>query len=431
MIKSLRWLLLLISLSQVNISHAADTKEFIKKPDIATNAQLKAGTVINKSSISHFSEFLTADITELINRGDFTITIGPYTHFETEPNYIKATENFSTTVTLGAGNGDIENYVAGRPFPGEPSTDDKRMGEKLIWNMRYGYAPDETETLSMTWLYKDMSEYEPERTIEMYGALMRFNHRHSNLEQVELNKNPAELFSALYLQVFYPPDISNTQLLTYTKEDDAAAEQAWMYFNTQRRVRRLATSQKTDAFLGSDIMIEDFLGYNGRIRDMQWKYVGTEEMLLPMYRYDSIPDDHFELSKKGQQKLVSFNGSGQCFPAVTWQPRKVYKIKATPVKDDHPIAYRIFYLDAATYAPALSQIYDRTGKLWKLGIVGIGDTQSRGKEYSNWIGTVTDTVSMIDVQARHCTTLQFKIRAPEKNLDPLKFTAQYLRSVGR
>ncbi|MEW8549000.1 MAG: hypothetical protein AB2533_00970, partial [Candidatus Thiodiazotropha endolucinida] len=31
----------------------------------------------------------------------------------------------------------------------------------------------------------------------------------------------------------------------------------------------MASGQVTDAFLGSDVMIEDFEGYNGRINDME------------------------------------------------------------------------------------------------------------------------------------------------------------------
>ena len=33
-------------------------------------------------------------------------------------------------------------------------------------------------------------------------------------------------------------------------------------------------------------MIEDFLGYNGRIRDMEWKLLSSGESLLPMYGHN-------------------------------------------------------------------------------------------------------------------------------------------------
>ena len=41
-------------------------------------------------------------------------------------------------------------------------------------------------------------------------------------------------------------------------------------------------SIKTQIALGSDIMIEDFLGYTGRVKDMDWTYVGDRYILLPM-----------------------------------------------------------------------------------------------------------------------------------------------------
>ena len=51
-----------------------------------------------------------------------------------------------------------------------------------------------------------------------------------------------------------------------------------LYLGFQRRVRRLAQGQVTDSFLGSDLMIEDFEGYNGRVSDMKWTYKGTKNV---------------------------------------------------------------------------------------------------------------------------------------------------------
>ena len=47
--------------------------------------------------------------------------------------------------------------------------------------------------------------------------------------------------------------------------DLAALPQGELFDLRRRRVRRLAVGQITDAFLGTDAMIEDFEGYNGRI----------------------------------------------------------------------------------------------------------------------------------------------------------------------
>lgn len=388
-----------------------------------------SGTVINRANLETYRAWLVPALADLISSGHTNLVVGDYISLPVHPNYLAATNTHAGTVTLGQTVGDLQNYVSGRPFPSDPDLNDPRAGEKAAWNMRYGYGPDETETLLMTWRYKDMSTNREERSIEMYGALMRFDHRHTREPIPAIEHNPASLYSALYLKVDYPYDIRNTQLLTHTNLDDAEPEQAWIYLNTQRRVKRLGTGQKTDAFLGSDIMIEDFLGYNGRIRDMTWSYEGQSELLTPVYGFDALPTAN--KIKLDEHTVIDFSGAGACFPKITWQPRPVYRVRATPVDPSHPIGHRVFYLDAATYVPLMTEIYDRSEKLWKLGVVAVSDSSQHGPENKEWQGQITDAVAMIDVQAEHCTTIQFRIQIPEKDLRPKMFTTQQMRSAGR
>lgn len=426
------FLLLAAALATVMPSHFAwslSDSEFSVQPSPEHLDAIVAGTVIDATNVEDYADVLSPAMGELISAGATTIEIGPHIDFPIHPNYQAATEQHEGSVTLGPEIGDLENYVAGRPFPIALGTDDPRAGEKAAWNMRYGYGPDETETLLMTWRYKDMAKDVEERRIEMYGALMRFDHRHTREPRPALDSNPSELYSGLYLKVNFPYDIRNTQLLTHTKLDDGAPEQAWIYLNTQRRVKRLSTGQKTDAFLGSDIMIEDFLGYNGRIRDMEWTYEGSEDRLLPMYAYDDLqPERRIVLDK---HPVIAFEGAGECFPSVTWQLRRVHKLRATPRDPSHPIGYRLFTVDAATYAPVMTEIHDRGGKLWKVGMVALSDSSRRSGPNEDWQGAITDGVSMVDVQAQHCTTLQFRTRIPESGLRSQLFTTQQMRSAGR
>lgn len=391
---------------------------------------LEANIEINVSNVAQYSELLDPAVYDLIAGGQFSITTGPYIPFQQHPNYVAATERYQGQAQLGEGVGDLAYYTNGRPFPEWPDINSPRAGEKVAWNMRYTYGPDESETQSLTWQYKNLKTEKIERTIEMYGALMRFSHRHSRAPTPELDQNPADLYSALYLQVQRPQDIRNTQLLTYTKKEDSDAEQAWIYLTAQRRVKRLPTGQKTDAFLGSDIMIEDFMGYNGRIRDMQWTYLGSKELLAPMYAFNSLPETYKE-EKSDDLKVIKFQGSGECFPSVTWQVRTVHLLKATPVSPTHPLKERIFSIDAETYIPLLTRIYDRPGKLWKLGMVAASDSSQHEAKNDGWQGVITDGVSMIDLQAKHCTTLQFRTHMPEENLRASLFTTQQMRAAGR
>jgi hypothetical protein len=390
---------------------------------------LAPGGVINGDNVDQYGRWLDEAVVDNIRAGNFQITLGAPLDFATHPRYVEATGANLMATQLDPDAGKLHNFQAGRPFLALDAQD-SLAGTKAAWNMRYAYAPDETETAHFTWRYRDMRRDKLERTIQMYGAILRYTHRHSHEPVPVLDDNPAELYSALYLRVNKPQDIRNTQLLIHRAEIDTEPEQAWIYLNTQRRVKRIATGQKTDAFLGSDIMIEDFLGYNGRIVDMQWNYLGSAEMLLPMYGHSQLDLSVQEPDKQGYRD-IGFGGKGGCFPEVTWQLRKVHRLEAIPKNKGHPLSRRHYVLDAATFSPVLTRIYDRSGQLWKLGMVALSDSAYHIEENKAWQGAITDGVSMIDLQAEHCTTLNLKAVMAAKPLRHKSFNTSYLRQMGR
>lgn len=390
---------------------------------------LSAGNKITIENVDYYSEWLDETLAERIREGEYEITLGRYLDLPIHHRYVEATLANRGKTTIGEKPGELHGYEAGRPFP-ELSVDDPQAGLKAAWNMRYAYSPDETETVHFIWRYKDMAKEKLERTLRMYGAILRYKHRHSHEPIPEVKDNPSDLYTALYLRVNSPQDIRNTQLLIHRLEDDTAPEQAWIYFNTQRRVKRIATGQKTDAFLGSDIMIEDFLGYNGRIRDQEWKFLGSKEMLLPVYAHNELDLSAMEPDRDGYRD-VPFTGKGSCYPDVTWQLRKVYLLEAYPIDPDHPLSKRHYLIDAATFSSGLGRIYDRAGKLWKIAIPAISHSDYHTPENKEWQGAITDGVTMIDLQAEHCTTLHLKTRVAPKPLRNNSFTTAHLRKMGR
>lgn len=408
---------------------AATTEEFAPILQDKGKPLLGAGTTISSDNVDQYTGWLDEAVADNIRAGYFRITLGPSLDFATHPRYVKATADNLGVTRIGPEQGELSNYQAGRPFPAL-DTQDPLAGIKAAWNMRYAYVPDETETAHFIWRYRDMRKDKLERTLSMYGAILRYTHRHSHDPIPSLEDNPANLFSALYLRVNKPQDIRNTQLLIHRAEVDTEPEQAWIYLNTQRRVKRIATGQKTDAFLGSDIMIEDFLGYNGRIVDMEWTYLGSEELLLPMYGHNQLNLEGQEPDKEGFRD-IGFGGKGSCYPQVTWQLRRVHRLEAVPKDPGHPLSRRHYIIDAATFAPVLTRIYDRSGKLWKLGMVAVSDSSFHTAENAAWQGAITDGVSMIDLQAEHCTTLNLKSRMAATPLRHKSFTTSYVRQMGR
>ncbi len=389
------------------------------------------GTVINTSNVDKYKAFIDDGTYDNIKKGWFEVTVGETTSFDLHPNYVKATREHLNKVKLGEKVGQIEGFVAGRPFPEEPSLDDPRAGEKLAWNYQYGYNwGDNAAIYPFYWRYRDLETAKMERQIKFNFHFLNWKHRVNQEPLPEFPNNPSDLYRSLYVQVLEPFDVKNTQLLIHRYSDDLKRSDSWLYLGFQRRVRRLATGQVTDSFLGSDIMIEDFEGYNGRISDMKWTYKGTKYILLPFYNHnEQALTGEFE-DKDGYQ-FVDFGGKGGCFPKVTFQLRKTYILESQSVDSNHPVSKRIHYVDAQTFTLPRTVIYDRKGDLWKTWMICQAHPDHHLAKNKGSGVSIDDCFSMLDVQAQHCTTGQFKGQVdPELNPTSL-FTVQNMRAKGR
>ena len=388
------------------------------------------GTRLNQGNIGDYADFLDETLVELISAGDLTITVTATESFPVHPAYAAASASYAGRSALGAGAGELKGYIAGRPFSAAPRSDDPRAGDKIAWNMRYAWSGDGGTIKPFYWQYRNMRNGKIERELSFEAATLRFMHRTVAEPVPDLPTNPSGIFNALYLRVMSPPDIRNTQLLIHRLEDDTRQEQGWLYLGTQRRVRRLPTGQNTDAFLGSDIMIEDFLGYNGRIMDMQWHYRGTREVLLPFFRHDALELGAREGGVDGF-RFVAFGGRGSCYPQIHWQFRTAHLIEAVPTWSEHPLSKRLYYVDSETYAPAYGRLYDNRGKLWKFAIAAYSHPDHHLPVNKGSFVPILDAVTMIDLQAQHCTTLQPRTEVGASSLKASDFVVQALRAKGR
>ncbi|PCI69565.1 MAG: outer membrane lipoprotein-sorting protein [Piscirickettsiaceae bacterium] len=390
-----------------------------------------AGLVINKSNVDTYASVLDVDMIKHVKDGWVEITVGEPMDFVLNQGYIDATKAGAKAVNLGAEVGQLEGYIAGRAFPEEPSMDDPRAGEKLAWNYQYGYNWGDGAAISpFYWKYRNMNTGKIERTLKFNFYFLNFAHRVNHEPLPEFEKNPSKLFRAIYLNVAEPFDVKNTQLLIHRSQNDLKRDNAWLYLGFQRRVRRLATGQVTDSFLGSDLMIEDFEGYNGRISDMNWTYKGTRTMLLPMY--DSSKQERTsEFNESDGYTYTTFHGKGGCFPNVTYSLRKVYVVESDPVDPNHPIGKRIHYMDAQTFTLPRTVIYDRQGKYWKSWMIGQAHPDSHLPINKGTGVSIDDAFGMMDVQSLHCTTGQFKGIVDPNLVKKKQFSVQYMRSFGK
>ncbi|MEM7541227.1 MAG: DUF1329 domain-containing protein [Pseudomonadota bacterium] len=388
------------------------------------------GTVINAENLESAAQLLDPDIADLISQSWLSITVGEPISFDPHANFVSATEQYGGQASIGSEPGVLQGYVAGRPFPGTIETGDPDAGVKMAWNMRYGYAGDGGKIPEMYWHYIDMRSQSTERELEFEAEAMRFMHRHVVEPVPEIDKNPYAVYNAITLTALEPPDVANTKILIFYNSDDTADEQGWMYVPLLRRVRRIATTMRTDSFLGSDIMIEDFLGYTGRIKDMEWAYKGETNILLPMYRHDQI--NHADRkARRYDHKFVGFHGHSGCFPDVTWQVRRAYIVEGKPKDSSHPLSKRFFYIDAQTMFPVLGKVYDKGENLWKILMGGLAHPDYHLPENAGTGVPLLDSASVVDLQNKHCTALQMVTLANLDNLKRRRFQPSILNTGAR
>ncbi|SDG38777.1 Protein of unknown function [Pseudomonas benzenivorans] len=392
---------------------------------------LSAGMTINKGNVAQFKEILDPAFYDFIEKGWAELKVGETTSFDLPASYIEATRQHMDKVQLGAKPGEISGAVAGRPFPQEPDASDPRAGEKLAWNFKYGYNWGDSAAVSpFYWKFRDMNSGKVERTIKFDFHFLNFTRRVDQDPKPAITPNPSQLFRGIYVKVQEPYDVRNTQLLIHRAEDDLKRDNSWLYLGFQRRVRRLATGQVTDAFLGSDLMIEDFEGYNGRISDMKWTYKGTRFMLMPFYNHNDLALDSETHKDSDGYQMVAFGGQGGCFPNITWQLRKVYEVESVPVEASHPLSKRVHYMDAQTFAVSRTISYDRKGAQWKTFTIGKAHPDHHLPKNKGTGVALDDSFSMIDVQAMHCTSGHFKGQVDPTLSPPEMFSVQHMRATG-
>ena len=154
-----------------------------------------------------------------------------------------------------------------------------------------------------------------------------------------------------------PKDVAGTALLTYTHK--SGDDDRWLYLPALKRVKRIASSNKSGPFMGSEFAFED---------------LGSQE--VDKYRYKFIRDD----------KLDS---------------QDVFVSERYPVDKDSGYTRMVIWMDKTEYRPFKIEFYDRKQSLLKtLTFAG----------YEKYLGKFwrPGKLDMINHQTGKSTTLTFK-----------------------
>ena len=102
-----------------------------------------------------------------------------------------------------------------------------------------------------------------------------------------------------------PADVEDTGFLTYDYDDPERDDDQWLYLPALSRTKRIASSDKSGAFMGSDFSYADMT--DRPVDEYAYTLVGEGEVDgHPVWQIESVPTTEREKDETGYEKLVQF-----------------------------------------------------------------------------------------------------------------------------
>jgi hypothetical protein len=306
---------------------------------------------------------------------DVEMDIGPTVVHPLSRSYVEESErhdNQVRVVHMPDGRMNIDNYVAGMPFP-IPQQPDK--GYKILANL---WFPDQPY----------LQVVAPETGLASFCTMDRFGNQACTrmaavYRQLAYNSNPMvpriepQAGGAWYTEwLMVERPIATLQLgageersrytvdLTIFWQDLTRTEDNYVYIPALRRSMRFSGSARCAPMFGSDILHDDQRGgYNGGISIFTAEYYGERKVLAltDLTNADGVWPTEFD------QPL------GWAKPSWgPWSLRDVYVIDVRRVasqRRDYCYGSRVMYVDAQFMHQLWEELYDTNLKLWKVARV--------------------------------------------------------------
>jgi uncharacterized protein DUF1329 len=358
------------------------------------HADVAPGDVITAQNLDKVKGLISPGLEWCVKRG-WPITVGETKKIEWLQAYKEATEKYASQVKLDADGLTLRNYVAGQPFPNVDASD-PQVAIKMMWNYEYGQLTDDLDVRNFDADTGSIADHGP-MTVERHFLLDHLRRLYWNgrlyVDPKPERPNPSgyRRQEGLY-PILEPFDLKGVGGLNNRYIDPGKQDDSWLYLPSLRRVRRLSTAQRSDALFGQDTDVDSYGGYAGHIAWMEWKYLGEREMLSVFH------GKHFPV-KWADKADWAFDD--------VWEKRKVYVVEGISKLPQYAYGKRVIFIDKEAWVIPYSDIYDRSGELWK---VWINNMSFRNKafdganviDYGEERGFIPAIV-MVDMQLEHAT----------------------------
>ncbi len=357
-------------------------------------ADVAPGDKINAGNVDKVKDLLSPGMEWCVKRG-FPITISETKRIEWPQAYKEATEKYAAQVKLTPDGLDVKNYVAGLPFPNlDPK--DPQIAYKIMWNYSYNFLTTDDVDLRNFDADTGSIPQDGPMTVERHFLLDHFRRLfwtgrlYVDPKPEKPNPNGYRAQQGLY-PILEPFDLKGVGALGNRYDDSGKQDDSWLYLPSLRRVRRLSTAQRSDALFGQDTDVDSYYGYSGHIAWMDWKYLGEKEVL------GSFHGEHFPV-KWNEKVDWAFDD--------LWEKRKVYAIEGVSKLPQYAYSKRVIWVDKEGWVIPFTDIYDRSGELWKIWINNMSFRKSvpgnNAIQYTDEMGFIPSIV-MVDMQLEHAT----------------------------
>jgi len=312
-----------------------------------------AGKKIDKANVDQVAQFMPEAFVDIIKNPDkwgappegYYFTIRPYEFIPETPGFIAASKASAGKAKLAA-DGSIENLgeLAGRLFmdPGED-------GMKMAWNFEMQNRGDaySYRKYSPNVNPKNMSE----RLADQQYHEFYFVNRTDLDPKPIIPKNKKGYRRGMFMHMYLPAEFINTRMYTLRYIDQKKEDDSYLWYSQFRRIRRMNTSQRTDAIDGSDLIYDDEYLWDGQLSRNTYTYKGKKDLLT---------DRHDGMAQTTRVDGMGFSNN------MSFERCNLLVVEAINKDPNYIYGKRVWYLDPETYYIMHTDIYDQQGRYWKL-----------------------------------------------------------------
>lgn len=309
---------------------------------------------IDAKNAAQYKDQLTPGVVAMLQQyPSFHLNVYPSHRTAVYPKWVldNSVKNASKGELAGEVRGDaVKNVYGGIPFP------IPKNGDEVLWNYRLRYIPAATDQRQSSYLV-DASG----RQVFLGRFLCKFANAYYDPSASALGD--PYFFRQLCLGEAPSSQAGYNILLNFSADYGTYDQLTWVYTPGQRRVRTAPEfSYDTPAAnFGGALTYDEVNVFSGRTDRFDLKLVGKKEMFV-VYNNNRVfaPD-------MSAEKFLSPKHPNPEF--LRWEKHRVWVVEGTLKQGKrHVLSRRTFFVDEDTWQIVATDGYDRSGKLYRVGL---------------------------------------------------------------